>query len=605
MRMSIARIVRMFGICMLISLLAVAGAATLALSELKVGGPVYERIVAGKDLVADILPPPLYVVEAYLEAKLARDTPAELKEHKARLAQLHKDYDDRRNYWRLADIPADLKDLLVVKSDTEAQKFWDAIEAGLLPALERADAAAADQALIKAGISYRAHRALIDAAVTKSNDFAAVQEGFAKATELSVYLVLGGLILVILAMIAGVIVIVSRSVSRPIVAIARYMGSLAEGDYEKAVPFADRGGEIGTMARSVEVFRAAALDRLQLLQDQEDERRRAEAVKEAAAEEARRRQAERERVVADLASGLGDLARGDLTRRLEQVFPLEYETLRADFNRAAGALRELVCSINGSTSAVRAGAGGIAQTADELSRRTEVQASTLEETTAALEEITVTVHETAARAKQAMDMVSLARGRAEASGQVVAQAVEAMRQIELSAGEITRIIAVIDEIAFQTNLLALNAGVEAARAGDAGRGFAVVAQEVRGLAQRSADAAKEIKALISNSGREVEQGVVMVSRTGEALTDILARVASIDGLVAQIATGAQEQSVALREINTAVSQMDQTTQSNVAMVEETTAASRTLSREAEGLRQSVSRFKVDQLSSRPIAANAA
>jgi methyl-accepting chemotaxis protein len=605
MRMSIARAVTMFGVVTLISLLAVAGAATLALRQLKVGGPVYDRIIAGKDLVADILPPPLYVVEAYLEAKTARDVPSELNNHKARLVQLRKDYDDRRTYWRSADIPADLKDLLTVKSDVEAQKFWSAVETDLLPAMERADVSAADNALVTAGIAYRAHRALIDQVVTKSNDFAAAEEASAKVAERNVYLVLGGLILVVLAMIAGVIVMMTRGVSLPIVAISRYMGNLAEGDYDKAVPFTDRGGEIGTMARSIAVFREADLERRQLRQDQEAERRQAEAVKEAAAEETRRAQAERERVVADLASGLGDLAKGDLTRQLERPFPPEYEALRADFNRAAGALRELVRSINGSTGAVRSGAQEIAQAADELSRRTEVQASTLEETAAALEEITVTVRETASLAQQTMDAVIRARGQAENSGQVVGQAVEAMQQIERSASEITRIIGVIDEIAFQTNLLALNAGVEAARAGEAGRGFAVVAQEVRALAQRSAEAAREIKALISASGREVEQGVVMVSRTGEVLTGIVAQVASIDELVAQIATGAREQSGALHEINTAVSQLDQTTQSNTAIVEETTAASHTLFSEAEGLERMVSRFKVGQPISQPKTAQAA
>ncbi len=592
MRMSIPRLVGLFGLFVVVSLAAVVGASTLALRQLKVGGPVYQRIVAGKDLVADILPPPLYVVEAFLEAKELVDNPSELKEHKARLTQLHKDYDDRRAYWQAAAIPDDLKELLTVRSDVEAQKFWSEVETGVIPAANRGDKAAEAEALAQAGAGYRAHRAMIDQVVAKANEFEATQEASAKVAEHNVYLIMGALILAILAMVGGMILVMSKGVSRPIVAIADYMAHLAEGDYEKAVPFTDRSGEIGRMANAIAVFRDAAVERRQLREDQEAQRRRGEAEKEAAAEDARRVQTQRERIVAELASGLGDLAKGDLTRSLDHPFPQEYEALRADFNRASSTLCEVLRSINGSTGAVRSGANEIAHAADELSRRTEVQASTLEETAAALEEITVTVRETSNRAQQAMTVVSQTRGQAEDSGHVVSSAVEAMRQIEQSASKITQIIGVIDEIAFQTNLLALNAGVEAARAGDAGRGFAVVASEVRALAQRSADAAKEIKALISTSGSEVKQGAVLVARTGEALTAIIGQVASIDELVSQIAAGAREQSSALHEINNAVSQMDQVTQRNAAMVEEATAAGHTLSSEAQGLEKMVSRFKV-------------
>ena len=242
--------------------------------------------------------------------------------------------------------------------------------------------------------------------------------------------------------------------------------------------------------------------------------------------------------------------------------------------------------------AIRSGAGEISQAADDLSRRTEQQAASLEETAAALDQITATVRKTASGAKQCSDVVLAARGDAEKSGEIVRDAVGAMSAIEQSSTQISQIIGVIDEIAFQTNLLALNAGVEAARAGDAGRGFAVVASEVRALAQRSADAAKEIKTLISSSGTQVGAGVSLVGQTGEALNRIVERVAEIDGLVSEISASAQEQATGLQQVNTAVNQMDQVTQQNAAMVEQSTAASHSLSQEAETLAGSVARFQI-------------
>ena len=227
-----------------------------------------------------------------------------------------------------------------------------------------------------------------------------------------------------------------------------------------------------------------------------------------------------------------------------------------------------------------------------MSRRTEHNAATLEETAAALDEITATVKRTAEGAKQADQVVRNARADAEQSGVIVSNAVEAMSKIERSAKEISQIIGVIDEIAFQTNLLALNAGVEAARAGDAGRGFAVVASEVRALAQRSADAAKEIKTLIGASTQQVGQGVSLVGQTGEALQRIVGGVGEITTLVTEIAASSQEQSAGLSQVNIAVNQMDQVTQQNAAMVEESTAAAHSLRREANQLAQLVARFRV-------------
>ena len=400
-------------------------------------------------------------------------------------------------------------------------------------------------------------------------------------------------LLVVVAMgVSGVLI--GRSVSRPVVALSARMRSLAAGDKTSDIPGLKRGDEVGQMAAALEVFREAAITA---------ERLEAEAVTHRGAteaERARNQQAteasarEQAVVVAALGEGLDHLMRGDLTYSLTQDFPPHYAKLQHDFNAAIGQLKDAMSVVVTNVSAIRSGSGEISHAADDLSRRTEQQAASLEETAAALDQITATVNKTAAGARQASQTVQAAKGDAETSGHIVRDAVGAMGQIEKSSQEISQIVGVIDEIAFQTNLLALNAGVEAARAGDSGRGFAVVASEVRALAQRSADAAREIKTLISASSQQVNAGVSLVGQTGEALQRIVSRVAEIDGLVSEIAASAQEQATGLQQVNTAVNQMDQVTQQNAAMVEESTAASHSLSQEAEVLAGSVSRFRIGE-----------
>ncbi len=313
----------------------------------------------------------------------------------------------------------------------------------------------------------------------------------------------------------------------------------------------------------------------------------------AAAETAERtRRAALGGVVGALGSALERLAAGDLTATIDDSFPAEYETLRDNFN---GALRRLDLALGGiaaGASNIRNGAAEITEAADDLSRRTESQAATLEETAAALDMLTASVKASALGADEADRTVGAARVQAETSGAVVIEAVAAMGEIEQSSRQIRQIIGVIDDIAFQTNLLALNAGVEAARAGDAGRGFAVVASEVRALAQRSSDAAREIKDLISASSRHVERGVGLVGETGEALNAIVGGVTEIAARVSAIAQSAREQATGLSEINAGMANMDQVTQQNAAMVEESTAASHSLRNEAETLASVVGHFRL-------------
>ena len=381
-------------------------------------------------------------------------------------------------------------------------------------------------------------------------------------------------------------------ISAPLAGLSRTMEALAQGSMEVDVVGAQRKDEVGAMARSVQVFKdnALALRTAEAAQQRASAETEAERQRnQAAAEAAAREQAF---VMENIAAGLTRLAEGDLTYRVDAQFPEAYQRLQSDFNGAIGQMEEAMRTIVQAANSIGAGSDEIASAADDLSRRSEQQAASLEETAAALDEITATVKRSSAGAVEASRVVTSTRTDAERSAVVVRGAVDAMNQIEKSSQSISQIIGVIDEIAFQTNLLALNAGVEAARAGDAGRGFAVVAQEVRALAQRSADAAKEIKTLISTSSQQVGQGVSMVGQTGEALQAIVGKVSEIDALVSEIAAGGAEQATGLNEVNAAVNQMDQTVQQNAAMVEQSTAASHALKGEANNLMQMIGRFQV-------------
>jgi len=329
------------------------------------------------------------------------------------------------------------------------------------------------------------------------------------------------------------------------------------------------------------------------------------------AEETRRKQeaeiakktASQELVVNKLAGGLKALSEGNLMASITSPFDQEYEGLRADFNSALDKLTATMQKIMSTASSIQNGAVEMSQASDDLSKRTENQAAALEETAAALDEVTATVQQTAKAAQDARTVVASANNDAETGGQVVRQTVEAMGSIKESSEKISQIIGVIDEIAFQTNLLALNAGVEAARAGEAGRGFAVVASEVRALAQRSSDAAKDIKDLISDSAQHVQMGVNLVDQTGTALDKLVSQVSNVDSLVSEIASSADEQATGLAEVNSAVNDMDRVTQKNAAMVEESTAACYNLTNESNDLSRMVQHFKVGN--SAPVAAPAA
>jgi methyl-accepting chemotaxis protein len=344
--------------------------------------------------------------------------------------------------------------------------------------------------------------------------------------------------------------------------------------------------ESGVLLISMNRALAADAELARQQQAAQDQARAAEEA-ESRAEQSRE---DAERVVGVLGEHLGEMAQGRLNCRITTDFPVEYMALRDNFNTTVETLSDTIGKVVDATGSIRNGAAEISRASDDLATRTESQAATLEQTAAALEEMTASVKSAADGARSVEDTMREARGEAEASSEVVREAITAMSAIEHSTSQISRILSVIDDIAFQTNLLALNAGVEAARAGEAGKGFAVVAAEVQGLAQRSAGAATEIKSLIADSTKHVEHGAELVGNTGSAIESIVERVNHITNLISAIAEGAAEQSTGLNEINLGVSQLDQVTQQNAAMVEQATAAGHLLHSDSEELAGLMSRF---------------
>lgn len=451
-------------------------------------------------------------------------------------------------------------------------------------------------------------------------------------------------LLVLLSAAGGLCsLVLSRGLSRRIIDLVAVMERISRKDVAVQVPFLGDSNENGAIAKALEKFRVGVSENLALTdsavatataqKEQSNYYEREHAifmsafasateriaksdfshrilekviaeyepiveqmnVMMARLETAQREKSEAEKdievVVTALGQVLADLADGNLETALHQTVAGEFESLKGNFNSAVTQLRNTIGQVKRGTDGIKLVAAEIAQAADDLSRRTENQAASLEQTSAAIKEITATVNKAAEGATVARNTVSVAKGNAEKSGEVVRMAIDAMNAIEASSKQINQIIGVIDEIAFQTNLLALNAGVEAARAGDAGRGFAVVASEVRALAQRSAEAAKEIKGLISASTSQVAEGVKLVAETGKSLARIVSQVGEINQIVSDIASSANEQAHGLGQVNTAISDIDQVTQQNAAMVEEATAATQALSRQSDDLARLVGKFQ--------------
>jgi methyl-accepting chemotaxis protein len=539
-----------------------------AIERIRFGGPMHRANQQYSDLIADILPPPLYVVEPYVEVKELLADPAKANDTLERLARLERDYRARVAVWRESNLAEVRKGGPLDRVIATANAFWAEVDGDFAGAVRSGDMVAAAESGRRLGRIYADHRAAVDAMVIAATES---QKDLAAASRTTLLIIVGVLFVAaagVLCAVLGLVRFIVARVVTPVEEMAGAMAAMAGGQIDIAIGGADREDELGTMARATLGFREALAARIRHDQQQRE-------------------------VVEQVSRAMDELAQGNLTHRITAEFAAEYASLRSGYNVAVGALSEALRQAAGAAGSVNDGAREIRAASDDLAFRTEQQASRLESATTALTAVTGSIGETAQDAGDAARAIDAACDASREGADVVRDAIGAMGEIESSAREISSIIEAIDGIAFQTNLLALNAGVEAARAGEAGKGFAVVANEVRALSQRSSQAASEIRRLIDTSSRHVASGVALVNATGAMLDGIAGKVGEVAGRISAISVAASDQAGRVREISGVVSEMDRTTQQNAAMVEQTTAAVRSLSAEAESLRAQIARFRAD------------